>query len=59
MSTILNLGHNHNYNFSESRLNRAMNAKTLTEVQYMGLWERIKDFFKGGVKRQAIETLFN
>lgn len=25
----------------------------------MGLWEPIKDFFKGGVKRQVIETLFN
>ncbi|HGJ5855379.1 hypothetical protein [Arsenophonus nasoniae] len=59
MSTILNLGHNHNYNFNESRLNRVMNAETLAEAQYMGLWDRIKDFFQGGVKRQAIEALFD
>lgn len=58
MSTILNLGHNHNYNFNESRLNRVMNAETLAEAEYMGLWDRIKDFFQGGVKRQAIEALF-
>lgn len=58
MPTILNLGHNHNYNFNESRLNRVMNAETLAKAQYMGLWDRIKDFFQGGVKRQAIEALF-
>lgn len=59
MSTILNLGNNYHYNFSESRLNRVMNAETLAEAQNMGLWDRIKDFFHCGVKRQAIEILFD
>ncbi|MFS1563390.1 MAG: hypothetical protein ACL7AX_07275 [Candidatus Arsenophonus phytopathogenicus] len=45
MSTILNLGNNYNYNFSESRLNRVMNAETLAEAQIWGYGIGLKTFF--------------
>jgi hypothetical protein len=59
MSVQLNLGNNTAYNFNETRLTRVMNATTLAQATEMGLWDRFKDFFNGGVKRQAIESLFN
>ncbi|MFS1539722.1 MAG: hypothetical protein ACL7BU_14740 [Candidatus Phlomobacter fragariae] len=46
MSIELKLDNSHSYNLNKSRLSRVVNAKLLSEAQYMGLWDRIKDFFR-------------
>lgn len=49
---------NSSYEFSASRMERILKANNLNDAQQMGLWDSIKDFFQGGVKRQAIKQLF-
>jgi hypothetical protein len=43
---------------SQSRLDQIQNASTLDEAQRMGLFDRLKDFFRGGVKQEAIRQAF-
>ncbi|MEJ8673887.1 hypothetical protein [Chromobacterium amazonense] len=59
MAIEISVGKQQNFNFNESRIDRIISANTLAEASKMGLWDKIKDYFQGGVKRQAIETLFN
>ena len=42
-----------------SRVERILNAKTLDEAQRMGVFDRFKDWCRGGVKAQAIRQLFD
>jgi len=46
------------YAFNESRINTILKSESLGEAQTMGLLDRVIDFFRGGVKRAAIETAF-
>lgn len=47
-----------NYNLTDSRIGTILKSESLGEAQCMGLVDRIIDFFRGGVKRDAIETAF-
>lgn len=47
-----------NYQLNDSRVNRILNAKTLDDASKMGIWDRIKDLFRGGVKRESIRELY-
>lgn len=47
------------YEFNESRLEKIVKAKTLDEATRMGFLDSIVDWFKGGVKREAITELYN
>lgn len=47
------------YSFNESRIDTVLQAKTLNEATRMGFLDSITDFFKGGVKREAIKNLYN
>jgi hypothetical protein len=44
---------------NESRIARIMDASSLDDAQRMGLFDRIKDFFRGGVKKEAIRQVFD
>lgn len=46
------------YAFNASRLDRVLHAQSLDEAQRMGLWDKIKDRFAGGVKAEAIRNLY-
>jgi hypothetical protein len=46
------------YNFTDSRISTILKSESLGEAQQMGLLDRVIDFFRGGVKREAIETAF-
>lgn len=46
------------YALSSSRLQALTSVETAKDGLKLGLWESIKDFFRGGTKREAIETLF-
>ena len=48
----------HNFAFREARIERILQSSTLAEAQHMGLLDRVIDFFRGGVKRAAIEKIF-
>lgn len=54
MSTLIG-----NFAFNDSRIGTILKAETLDEAQRMGLIDQVIDFFRGGVKRTAIEALFN
>lgn len=42
-----------------SRISHVAQSTTIEDATQMGLLDRIIDFFRGGTKRDAIETLFN
>ena len=42
-----------------SRVERILQANNLNEAQRMGMFDKIKDFFRGGVKAEAIRQLFD
>lgn len=42
-----------------SRIDRIVDATNLDDATKMGLFDKIIDWFKGGVKRSAIEQLYN
>lgn len=44
---------------SQSRVATIKNADTLDDAQRMGLFDRIVDYFRGGVKKEAIRQAFN
>lgn len=46
------------YNFTDSRISTILKSESLGEAQQMGLLDRVIDFFRGGVKREVIETAF-
>lgn len=48
-----------NYQLNDSRVNRILNAKTLDEASKMGIWDHIKDFFRGGAKQESIRELYD
>jgi hypothetical protein len=43
---------------NESRVEKILNAKTLGAAQRMGFFDKIRDFFKGGTKAEAIRELY-
>jgi hypothetical protein len=47
------------YQFNESRLEKVVTAKSLDEATRMGFLDSIVDWFKGGVKKEAITELYN
>lgn len=53
-----NAGPDQAHTFNASRLDRVLHAQSLDEAQRMGLWDRIKDRFAGGVKAEAIRALY-
>ena len=59
MAIEVALNQQHSYHFNECRLERVLTAKTLDEASKMGLLDRIVDWFRGGVKREAIEGLYD
>lgn len=59
MSIQLKLSSEQSFLFSERRIERVINADTLDSACEMGMWDKIKDFFQGHVKRDAIADLFN
>lgn len=58
MTIQMNL-HNNNYHFNETRLARIVSSESITEAKYMGFFDKTMDFFRGHVKRDAIEALYN
>lgn len=48
-----------NVALSQSRLERIEGAQTLSEAQRMGLFDRLSDWFRGGVKSEAIKQAFD
>ena len=42
-----------------TRVQRLLNAQSLNEAQRMGMFDKIKDFFRGGVKAEAIRQLYD
>jgi hypothetical protein len=44
--------------FSDSRLERIGKAQSLEDAQKMGWFDSLKDMFRGGVKRRAIEEAY-
>jgi hypothetical protein len=53
-----NAGPDQAYAFNASRLDRVLHAQSLDEAQRMGLWDKIKDRFAGGVKAEAVRNLY-
>jgi hypothetical protein len=47
-----------NFPLTESRIETLITAKTLDEARRMGIIETILDFFRGGIKKAAIEDIF-
>lgn len=45
--------------FSDARVARILNASTLGEAQRMGLFDRIGDWWRGGVKAEAIRQIYD
>lgn len=45
--------------FSDARVARILNASTLGEAQRMGLFDRLSDWWKGGVKADAIRQIYD
>jgi hypothetical protein len=45
--------------FSDARVARILNASTLGEAQRMGLFDRISDWWRGGVKADAIRQIYD
>lgn len=58
MTVEVALGRQHTYHFNESRLERVLTANTLDEAGKMGLLDKILDWFRGGVKLEAIQALY-
>ncbi|MBW3517305.1 hypothetical protein KO537_21685 [Shewanella sp. NKUCC01_JLK] len=58
MTVEVALGSQHTYHFNESRLERVLTANTLDEAGKMGLLDKILDWFRGGVKLEAIQALY-
>lgn len=54
MAIEISVGKQQNFNFNESRIDRIISANTLAEASKMGLWDKIKDYFQGGVKRALL-----
>lgn len=48
-----------NVALSQSRFERIEGAQTLNEAQRMGLFDRVVDWCRGGVKREAIKQAFD
>jgi hypothetical protein len=48
-----------NISLNESRVDRILNAKTLGEAQRMGVFDRMSDWFRGGVKAEAIRQIYD
>ncbi|WP_141218307.1 hypothetical protein [Bordetella genomosp. 5] len=46
-------------NLSQSRMDHIAQAETLGEAQRMGVFDSIKDFFRGGAKKEAIKQAFD
>ena len=51
-------GQSQTFSVNESRVARIANAKTLDEAQRMGLFDRVKDWCRGGVKAEAIRQIY-
>lgn len=47
-----------NFPLTESRIATLVRAQSLAEAQHMGLIDSILDFFRGGIKRAAIEQIY-
>lgn len=47
---------NHDYHINDSRMVRMLNTDK-REALYMGLWDKVVDFFHGGVKARALEEI--
>jgi hypothetical protein len=47
-----------NFPLTESRIATLVRAQSLAEAQHMGLIDSIVDFFRGGIKRAAIEQIY-
>ncbi len=58
MTVEVALGRQHTYHFNESRLERVLTANTLDEAGKMGLLDKILDWFRGGVKLEAIQAVY-
>lgn len=46
-------------NLSQTRMDHIAHAETLGEAQRMGVFDSIKDFFRGGAKKEAIKQAFD
>jgi hypothetical protein len=46
-------------NFSEARWDRLLRSTDKKDATYMGFFDRIKDFLRGGVKREALEKAYD
>jgi hypothetical protein len=58
MAVEVTLARQHSYHFNESRLERVLTAKTLDDASKMGLLDSVIDWFRGGVKYEAIQSLY-
>lgn len=46
-------------NVSEDRIEHIKNSTNRDDAVYMGPWDKLKDFFCGGVKKQALNALYD
>lgn len=59
MSVEVAINSQHSYHFHESRLKHVLTANTLSDASKMGLLDKIVDWCRGGVKRDAIAQLYH
>lgn len=46
------------FHFSQARWDKLQRSTNISDATYMGFFDRIKDYLRGGVKRQALEKAY-